>query len=62
MRKEGTTAAAAAAAEEAAGVRGRADAAEEGDGAAVGRSGGRAELRKSGAVDQLQRGVRGGWD
>ena len=42
MRKEGT-AAAAAAAEEAAGVRGRADAVEEADGGAVGRSGGRAE-------------------
>jgi hypothetical protein len=45
VRKEGI-AAAAVAAEEAAGVRGRADAAEEGDGAAVGRSGGRAELRE----------------
>jgi hypothetical protein len=45
VRKEGI-AAAAVAAEEAAGVRGRADATEEGDGEAVGRSGGRAELRE----------------
>lgn len=43
VRKEGIVAAAVAA-EEAAGVRGRADAADEGDGAAVWRSAGRAEM------------------